>query len=532
MTSRSRLVLTVSLVALGLACWFAWRGNNDGSATTLADDDEQPRSQSGLEQRGPHVATRGSSEAPRLSLSIVDASGAAIAGSVHWHASVSPPLWPRRLAPEEDVEEAPRIRTAEHKGSVVLDLDRGAWTWLRVVGRDTTRFMARYERIAPFAGTKNLRIVLDDKQRSIHAFAVEADMQRPAAKARVTVYESDMKQPTQPVAVATQETDADGYVCFRGLAPGGFLVTLGDAKPSDRAPQTQRFVLPDGMPRQELPILLVREEARHLATVSVTQTSLQRGAIPPLLFVRGEGENAGHMMPIGSPLVETKQAFEVELAAGDWHVEVLPIGLYRLQGDRRFTMGRGARATYELSTAAEAHTGSSTVELVGISDRDLPVSVRPRFAGEEEPADADLLFCGPLRWHSRRVENVALPTNRPCKLVVTNRGAQWISHELHGAGQHMARLEAASRFTLHHHGGATWKSPLLLLGNGEQRIAMRPTRQLRTIRGETRPTWTATNIVPRGHWRVQIFESGMQTALWERDVDFHRPQERVVVDAD
>jgi len=367
-------------------------------------------------------------DAPRgpglLELRIEREDGSPARGEVRWVVSREPPVTANELRAGPGAPFGGDTQHAVHQGTASIRVPAGCWTWLEVTASGS-RPLCAYERVPPFSGTLEKQIRLSASTRGIHVFVLESDFASPAKEQTVRLYSRSMKTGGPPTLLRSESTDGLGYVRFRSLEPGAFLACAPGAKPGDRPPRCWAFVMPANMSASEVVCTLVAAEPKVQVRLDVDAVFETTGRDAPKLFLRRLDDLAGGLHPMPGVLTAGKQEVVIGVPPGQYGVEVLPLGqLEVVLEDQVLQVPRTGSPRFKVGLAGRKDR--IDVELVGISRKDLPVTVTPRPIGKLLNTGEELMFCGPYRW-PRTIERIAAPSGDAFVVVSGRNRRFWIS---------------------------------------------------------------------------------------------------------
>jgi hypothetical protein len=320
------------------------------------------------------------------------------------------------LAPELGMAPASLERRPYEGARASVPLAEDRWTWARIADGGVGR--SRYLLVPPSALAREASVTFQDHSPVLHVLVLDEDGERPAADANITVHRRDPTS-TGLEAVARATSSEIGYARIAVPEAGPYLVCAG-ALPGEGDPYVTGVVLPEDGPLTEYVCTVVRPGARGTVRLRVdARLGPQQVAF---LYLR-DANPPGAILPIKARIAAGEQVLTTSLAPGDYELDVLPSGDWRIVGARTVQVAAGAEA--ELAVRLEAAPRRVTVRLRGVPDRLLPVTVRPLRAGALRGEGERDLFCGTHRWYSFAEQTGEI--GEPCRFVVEARSDLWIS---------------------------------------------------------------------------------------------------------
>lgn len=296
-------------------------------------------------------------------------------------------------------------------------------------------------------------------------------------------------------------------------------------------PHCLALVMPPGMPGPEQACTLVVAEARMGIRLKVSAV-FEKGRGPgPRLFLRSWDDPRRPVYPVPGQLRVGDQELTVQVPVGDYGAAVLPLGRFKVFPEEQVLRARpGREVPFEIQVVAK--TRRTEVKLLGLSSRDLPVTVSPRPTGELLTGAQQMLFCGPYRWPTA-TQRIHAPSG-PVILVVFSRKKSWISDRVVNftRNEESVRLLRASRVFVR------WYSNRPLQGEeaivtvqsrlGDEEVLLKPA--LLQLAGLTRGVLSGSVVVPQGRVKLDCTLGRSGARAWVRVITAKGPVAGVTID--
>jgi hypothetical protein len=221
---------------------------------------------------------------------------------------------------------------------------------------------------------------------------LEADMRTPAPGRSVQIYSHRPGRMELPRYLRTERTGSDGTVGV-DLAAGSYIVCAPGATPGSPAPRSARATVGTG------PVLVHLVEAPPSARqrFDVRAGFDPRPGIAPKLVLRRVDDGSGARFEQPGVLLPGSNAFDLDLPAGRYTVEVLPLGELLVDRAARELSVGPERAAFAVEV--RGNPGRIDVTLAGLSAEQLPARVYPQPV-EGLASDApESTWWGPYKWH-------------------------------------------------------------------------------------------------------------------------------------
>lgn len=444
-------------------------------------------------------------------------------GIVSWTASERHPLTGRVLPVFAGVE-SNGLHQAAYETEAVLQVPSERWLWARVSAAERP-LAGWYLRVPPFQGERMEHLLLSFRKRTLHVFALNAEVTGPAAGREVGIYAIDMRNPGPPIPLKTMNTDENGYVRVAGLEPGGFLVAGPGAEAKDGHPHCTRLMLPPKIPAFEAPCTVVAMPRTQFVTLRIEadiRPEKNRG-MAPRLYLKRKDDGSGHPHPLPTVLQPGRQTCVLRVPPGTYELGSLPLGRLALETNEGFLeVATGKDPVMDVKV--RENEAMTSLELRGIPKERFPVIVHPQRCDGVLDEDPQLFFLGEYRW---RLPEQRVPVlGFRCRLVGLARGGTYIADrelELTRAPVAVAMKPAC----LVH---VTWLGPeavrsegaIAMTTSGKEQVVTRLRRELVADGAELKPALVGTVVVPKGRLQVECLRAD-GSVVWRREHDGQGP---------